>query len=187
MENWHAEVSFGNTARVVAHVPSRLDRSAREAAAVFESSDRKTTIRLNSLATEPTEGQILPMPLRYSIDSQRRRIRIVAEGALVPKDYQDFFGSFSIERREGALDCLSDYRAVELSASSNDMQAIARILGAHADYFRGRNAVVVPNKASYGMARMFNALAEPYGLEVRIFERIEDAEAYLDQCDDKDD
>lgn len=127
------------------------------------------------------------MPLRYSIDSQRGRIRIVAEGALVPKDYQEFFDRFSTGGVEGVLDCLSDYRAVELSASPDDMQAIARILGANADSFRGRNAVVVSDKASYGMARMFNALVEPVGLVVRIFERIEDAEAYLDQGAAKDD
>lgn len=108
----------------------------------------------------------------------------MAEGKLAPDDYQDFFTRFSTGAVEGRLDCLSDYRAVELSASSDDMRAIASILGANADYFRGRNAVVVPNKASYGMARMFDALVEPYGLDVRIFERIEDAEAYLDQRDD---
>lgn len=144
-------------------------------------SGSRMEIRANPLATEPAEDQILGMSLRYSIDARLCRIRIVAEGKLAPKDYEDFFRSFSTEGVEGVLDCLSDYRGIELSATGDDMRAIARILGTNASFFRGRNAVVVPNQASYGMARMFEALVDPYGLEVRIFERIEDAEAYLDQ------
>lgn len=128
------------------------------------------------------------MPIRYSIDLQRRRIRIVAEGRLSLHDYEEFVRSLSSEGVDVALDSLSDYRGIELSATSSDMRAIARILGAQASAFafRGRNAVVVPSRASYGMARMFEALVDPYGIEVRIFERVEDAEAFLDRNADAD-
>jgi hypothetical protein len=127
------------------------------------------------------------VPFRYSIDKRQRRVHIVAEGSLRPKDYQDFFRDFSTEGVEGPLDCLSDYRGIELSATSEDMRSIASILGANASFFRRRNAVVVASPAAYGMARMFEALAEPYGLKIRIFDDVAEAEAYLDHGDDGDD
>lgn len=111
----------------------------------------------------------------------------MAEGKLRPNDYQKFFRDFSTEGVEEPFDYLSDYRGIELSATSEDMRAIASIFGANASFFRGRNAVVVASQAAYGMARMFEALAEPYGLEIRIFEDVAEAEAYLDRGDDGDD
>jgi len=120
------------------------------------------------------------VPFRYWIDGRKRRIHIVASGSLRPKDYRDFFRDFSTEGFDGPLDCLSDYREIELSATSDDMRAIANILGANASFFRRRNAVVVASQAAYGMARMFEAFAEPHGLELRIFEDVAEAEAWLD-------
>jgi len=105
----------------------------------------------------------------------------VAEGRLEPNHYDDLFHEVSTGGVEDVFDCLSDSRPVELSATSADMRAVTNILGANAISFRERNAVVVPSQAAYGMARMLDALIEPCGVEVRIFERIEDAEACLDQ------
>ncbi len=120
------------------------------------------------------------MAIDYVIDWERRRVRTIVEGKVRPEDYRDLFDAYAAAGLDETFDHLADYRRIELSATIEEMRIIADLYGAHAHLFRARNAVVVADRATYGMARMFDALAERFGLRIEIFTCMEDAEAFLE-------
>lgn len=120
------------------------------------------------------------MPIRIWIDKDRGLVRGVVEG--------DFETDGMLEAMNGVLEdedflpgmpVVSDHRSVGTVLTRDQAMAVAGRLTALAPRLSGmRWAVVTIHPASYGMMRMLSVLLEEAGVEMRIFEVMEPAEAW---------
>ncbi len=122
------------------------------------------------------------MPLEYEIDDKLDLIYVYASGKLQVDEYRDFFERLRDDpRRRRSMHMLSDYRQIELSASAEDVRTIASLMGSSQLFRECRNAVIASQAASFGLARMFEMLTEPSGIEIRTFDTPAAAISWLDK------
>lgn len=74
---------------------------------------------------------------------------------------------------------LVDARAVEAAPSTGELRAIVRDMKPLFDKRVSVMAIVTDTTFVYGVARMFAVFAESFGLRVRAFRTMEDAEVWL--------
>ena len=121
------------------------------------------------------------MPTTQEIDEAHRIVRVTVAGTLTTAEMLETLdrASHSVAGR-GTYRVLSDHRGVETPATREQIEAVVAYLDREEGVFRGcRWAVVTVKPASYGMIRMLAVLAERIPIEVGIFDRVADAEAWL--------
>jgi hypothetical protein len=119
------------------------------------------------------------VPYEVDVDHERRIIAVTGHGsgstadtlAMVSKN-QDTFSSCP------GYDFLYDASQLAIESSPSDMIRIATALFGHAPESFRRFAIVVP-EASANLARMFAALAQPFGVTANVFEDVDDAVSWL--------
>ncbi len=74
---------------------------------------------------------------------------------------------------------LFDIRASEEARRAEELRGIAAVVAEYSEEVGGRCAIVSAPGLYYGISRMFAVFAEELGLEMEVFETVEDAEAWL--------
>lgn len=118
------------------------------------------------------------MSITYRIDRKAERITATAVGDLT---FHDLRATLGVIVRDPdfrpRFDRLWDLREARTKLSGDEVRAIATSVrdevGGH------RIAIVAPSDVAYGIARMYSALVEESGIEVRPFRELEGATAWL--------
>ena len=121
------------------------------------------------------------MPLEYDVETETGLVVVHASGEIPPEEYFGLWATFiEDDRIQNAPRILADFREIELSRSGADIRRVA--LGSkrfHAFMLGGSQAVVATQEASFGMARMYEALLEGTGFEIEVFRDLEEARAWI--------
>jgi hypothetical protein len=122
------------------------------------------------------------MPLRYEI--HKPVLRFITEGDV---DYNDGLAQLKRSLQEARRvsheatlwDVVFDItQSIEIR-SETELRGIAMALAQHKHMLTGRMAVVVADAYHGELGRTFSVFAEELGHEPRVFDRLEDAEAWL--------
>ena len=121
------------------------------------------------------------MPVTYSIDLDRKVIRTTCTS---PLTFADVVGHFRALQQDplcfGQLDVLLDLSTADLLPESSQLSAVTGELSSIRDKVRFRSCAIVTSRdAMFGMMRMFEAMARPYFLAIRVFRVGSEAEAWL--------
>ena len=122
------------------------------------------------------------MPLTYEI--RRPVLCFVIEGEV---EYNDGLTQLkrglqeARSRRPGTLlwDLIFDVRMSKQTPSTDVRRGVAMAMAQHTDMLTGRMAVVVADDRYVDVLRDFGPYTEQLGNEPRIFDKLEDAEAWL--------
>jgi hypothetical protein len=122
------------------------------------------------------------MPLTYEI--HRPVLRFVIEGEV---EYNDGLTQLkrglqeARSRGPGTLlwDLIFDVRASKQSPSTDVRRGVAMAMAQHTDMLTGRMAVVVADDRYVDVLRDYSLYTEQLGNEPRLFDKLEDAEAWL--------
>lgn len=118
------------------------------------------------------------MPIDYRIDTARGVVFTVADGPFTDEAALDHQRRLTVDPAfRPNMAQLSDFSraTLELSTAAVRSLAIGNPFGPGS-----RRALVIPGRdARYGMARMFQLLTEEQGPELRIFEDLAEARAWL--------
>ena len=123
------------------------------------------------------------MPMSYTIDSDAGVISITGEGLLTDSEMIDCVDAL---RHDPALrpemNTLSDMRRIEVGFTSAGVEKMVEVMRATEDR-RGaaKAAIVVSEDVAFGMARMFESIADFSGVhpEFRVFRDIQSAVDWL--------
>jgi hypothetical protein len=74
---------------------------------------------------------------------------------------------------------LFDLRQSTERRTGEEIKGIAHFLGQYRAVLDGGCAIVVRGAVYYGLSRMFGAYVSPFGLEVRVFSEVAEAEKWL--------
>lgn len=120
------------------------------------------------------------MPIRIWIDQECGIVRGVVEGAFETAEMMEALnGILEDDAFTPGTPVLSDHRTVSTVLTREQAMAVAARLAAMAPQLAGmRWAVVTTHPASYGMMRMLSVLLEDAGVEMRIFEEMDEAEGW---------
>jgi hypothetical protein len=121
------------------------------------------------------------MPVIYSISSADRLIRTAC---IRPVSFSEVIEHFRTLQQDpacsGSLDVLLDVSAADLLPESAQLGAIKTELSAlRVKVQFGRCAIVASRDAMFGMMRMFEVLAAPSFVAIRVFRGSPEAEAWL--------
>ncbi|HKM48394.1 MAG TPA: hypothetical protein VJX69_12450 [Terriglobales bacterium] len=122
------------------------------------------------------------MPVRYTIDTQKRIIRTQCIGMVTFAEVVEHFHALERdpECAEG-LDVLLDVSEVNSLPDASQIRAVALELEKIQKSVRfGACAVVAARDALFGMLRMFEVMAQDYFRVICVFRASSDAEAWLD-------
>ena len=121
------------------------------------------------------------MSVTHMLDETHRLVRIEVSGTLTTAEMMAELDRAEAEvAGRGTYRVLSDHRGVETPATKEQIEAVVARLGRDGGPFHGTKwAVVTVKPASYGMIRMLAVLAEKIPIDVGIFDRVPDAEAWL--------
>ena len=119
------------------------------------------------------------MPYEWRIDHDARTIRVRGFGDGATADTLGLIARLQDSLRECAgYDFLYDSRDLRIESSPADMMRVADgLFGETGAKFR-RFAIVVP-PARVALARIFAALADPYGVTANVFADVETAQEWL--------
>lgn len=121
------------------------------------------------------------MPVTYVIDSAERIIRTTCTSPLTFEQVIEHFRTLQQDLAcVGYLDVMLDLTEADTLPESGQLGAISAELGAirvKAQF--GTCAIVAPRAAMFGMMRIFEVLARPYFLAIRVFRAKPEAEAWL--------
>ena len=120
------------------------------------------------------------MPLTYRIDSPAGLIHITSHGRVSSSEMQEVAESLleDPEFRSG-LDVLSDSRDVSVAPSTDDARVAADLIQRVRNAGLARIAIVATSAAVYGMLQMVGSIAELRGHDVKVFDSIDEALAWL--------
>ena len=121
------------------------------------------------------------MPVEWTRDDARRLFTAVATGPLILAEVLVMTQTYRIgEYRPYKL--LFDASAATTDARTPEVRSLVAGIGAAArESARGPVAVVATDSVLYGMARMYQTLAEEVGVSnIRVFRTVADAEEWLD-------
>lgn len=121
------------------------------------------------------------MPVRYQIDQEHSLIRLELSDPLDRDAIPEIIGRLiSDPGLRPGLSLLSDHSELKFTATTELVKAIPAVAHELADRLGPfRCALVVPSDASYGMARMAEAVAHGSPIQIRAFRSSEEAEAWL--------
>jgi hypothetical protein len=122
------------------------------------------------------------MPLTYRIDQHAGLV--VSRGAGLVTDQDVIEKEHALLADPGARSCrfeLVDLREVgQFEVSSETMRKLAQMHAETAEGFRkSRVAIIALSDATFGMWRMYQALVEGSGLDVRVFRETNEARNWL--------
>ena len=118
------------------------------------------------------------MPINYQIDPARKFVIVVGSGILTAEEMRK-----EQVRMNREPDLAPDYNQLidlkevtELRLTVEDV----RQLSYHSPFREGsRRAIVVDRPEDYGLARVFQALTEPHGAELRVLYDLKEARRWL--------
>lgn len=119
------------------------------------------------------------MPLTFEIDRARRIVRTVASGLVT---YDDLARHLADEERDDAVGLaeLIDGRGATTDITSDQVRALVAWTDALVRKGRfGALALVTDSDLAFGMARMYQILAEPLPAQIGVFRTLGAAEAWL--------
>lgn len=120
------------------------------------------------------------MPVRFSLDRERRLVIVQASGVLVDDDVhtgrQELLDDPEFDRDFGQLFDARAVDEVQLSVEVMGRMAQTSILARES-----RRAFVATTPYQYRMASLFVTLAQPYQPNVQVFRDIDEALAWLAQ------
>ncbi len=121
------------------------------------------------------------MPLTWEVEAATGLILIEAKGRIEVDRYLTLWDELMADPRvEAGPNLLADFREVEVTRSGSEVRTVAAGNKRFNDYIEGgRLAVVASQQASFGLARMYEALIESQSLEVQVFRAYEPARAWL--------
>ena len=118
------------------------------------------------------------MPVKYSLDRERRLLIVKASGVLVDGDVhagrQELLDDPDFDRDLGQLFDARDVEEVQFSVEVMGRMAQTSILARES-----RRAFVATTAYQYRMASLFVTLAQPYQPNVRVFRDLDEALAWL--------
>lgn len=107
------------------------------------------------------------------------RFEIVGDWTTDEMERVTLEGVRAIAGREG-YDALCDLTRTGRPSTPDEIRRLVLILTDEGSALQGRQAaMVVGNPTSYGMMRMLSALAEPIGIDVKIFREVDEAMRFL--------
>ena len=115
------------------------------------------------------------MPVRYTIDKERRLILSTMSGVLTAEDIWGHQKALAKDPDfDGSLSQISDFTQVtKMELTEQDVQKFAEASVFDHD---ARRAIIVKDRFSFGLARMFEVLRESKGEEgLRIFRNLDEA------------
>jgi hypothetical protein len=117
------------------------------------------------------------MPFSFDVDGAARVLHVQAVGKVTDTELIDFMARL---RREVAF--VTGYPILcncslltSVSISSNLIESLARSLKSRTNIV----AVIAPNAAAFGLARMYQILSDPDEARIHVFARAEEAMAWL--------
>jgi len=119
------------------------------------------------------------MPIRYTVDRERRRIAAMAEGLVTHPEIVAHLGR---ERHEGILPL---FELVDASTATTDLtpeevrQIVSHLRELGRDSALGPVAVLVGDEMAYGMIRMLGIMGEDV-CDIRPFRGRDEADQWLD-------
>ena len=122
------------------------------------------------------------MPVVYEIDHARQRIHTRCIGAVTLDEVIGHFGTLASDPEcPEQLDVLLDLRETTSLPTTAQLQAVATEIGRVRRRVRFRDcAVITSQEAWFGMARMFEVLAEEHFAETRVFRDLDEGTRWLD-------
>ncbi len=121
------------------------------------------------------------MPIAMRIDGAGRRVNTRAEGLVTYAelsehlDERERHGPTDVPELFDATGATTDLSGDQVRALVRRVDALLRRKGA------GPRAIVADNDVCFGMARMYQLLAEPEGIAVGVFRTVAAAERWLDR------
>ncbi len=119
------------------------------------------------------------MPYDWNVDHTNRIIRVRGYGEGVTSDTLRLIDEVRDQLRDYAdYDFLYDSLELRIQSSPADMMKVANALFREARARFRRFAIVVPT-SRVGLARIFAALAHPFGVTANVFDDVESARDWL--------
>ena len=119
------------------------------------------------------------MPVTFEIDPERRMVRTVASGLVT---YDDLARHLAEEERDNALGFAEVFDGRGATTDLTPNQARALVVRTDALLRKGRFgalAIVTDDNFAFGMARMYQILAEPLPVQIGVFRTLDEATAWL--------
>ncbi len=122
-------------------------------------------------------------PIEFSVDTNKRLITWRSVGRITPQEVNKMHREVEMQARaHDGWNALLDVRAQENALPVEHLHQFVEALPTFP--YPLRWAVVTGRPLTLGMANLFSVLVEEKNVWVRLFERIEDAEAWLAESDD---
>lgn len=124
------------------------------------------------------------MPISYRIDHAVGRIVVTLTDPFDIAEVEVYNRTlFADPQFKTGYDLLADMRIQRYNLSAMLLRGQAERAGQLKSRFSGRQALVChDNRLLYGMSRLYEVFSRPFGLDVRVFTRMERAEEWLDEC-----
>jgi hypothetical protein len=118
------------------------------------------------------------MPATYRIDATRRLVVSTGSGTLTGDEMRGHQARLKSDPEfESDMDQLMDFTGVEhVEITPQEVPQLA-----YDNPFRegSRRAIVVQQPLPYGLVRMFQAMTEPHGAEIKLFHEVGEAMRWL--------
>lgn len=125
------------------------------------------------------------MPIRFRVDPELRCVFLTGVPPITDDDLTQYQRDLAAHPDHGAgFDQLADMRGVAgLGLTANGVRAAGLLTRYWAEHITGTKvAIIAPDEAAYGMARMFSAFVFE-DLSVRVFREVADAEEWIAHAD----
>jgi hypothetical protein len=134
------------------------------------------------LKPDPLDSGRETVPVRYRIDQSHSLVRVDLSDHLDSEQVVEAVNRLlSDPALCRGLNFVSDHSKLDFTATTELVKSIPALLTKLTERLGPfRCAVVVPDNASYGMARMTEVLAERTSAQVRAFRTLEEAKAWAE-------
>jgi hypothetical protein len=121
------------------------------------------------------------MPVTYRIDAATRTIRTTCSRPLAFAEVMDHFRGLKEDPAcSGPLNVLLDVSDADLVPQASQLGAVSAAVSLVRSKVQFRAcAIVATRDAMFGMMRMFEVLASDYFSAIRVFRKMDEAEAWL--------
>jgi hypothetical protein len=123
------------------------------------------------------------VPYQVSVEHDARTIAVRGYGKGTTADTLELIAGVQDTLRDcPGYNFLYDSRELDIASSAQDMMKVAEALFGSRRVDFGRFAIVVP-ESRIGLARIFTALAYPFGIHANVFGDMRDAREWLGGTD----
>jgi hypothetical protein len=120
------------------------------------------------------------MPLSYDVDVASRLVTLTCGNTTLERWSRLMFDVFADPRYQPGFAILVDCRTATRTPSSDDVRGVVEFITSHrAMLGTSRWAVVVEKAAGFGMARMAETIANMASVDLRAFQSLDEAAAWL--------